>query len=92
MYSKAAFALVAHVLEGYNGTVFAYGQTGCGKTHSMVGQADNPDLQGIIPRCFGHVLQAISEAPDKEFLLRCSFLEIYNEEVHDLLGDPKVRL
>jgi hypothetical protein len=74
VYSKAAFALVAHVLEGYNGTVFAYGQTGCGKTHSMVGQPESQELQGIIPRCFGHVLQAISEAPDKEFLLRCSFL------------------
>jgi hypothetical protein len=83
---------VAHVLEGYNGTVFAYGQTGCGKTHSMVGQPTSTDLQGIIPRCFGHVLQAISEAPDKEFLLRCSFLEIYNEEVHDLLGDPRAKL
>ena len=41
VYSKAAYSLVEHVLEGYNGTVFAYGQTGCGKTHSMVGQPDN---------------------------------------------------
>lgn len=41
VYSKAAYSLVEHVLEGYNGTVFAYGQTGCGKTHSMVGVPDN---------------------------------------------------
>ena len=80
------------MLEGYNGTVFAYGQTGCGKTHSMVGVPESESLQGIIPRCFGHVLKSISDAKNKEFLLRCSFLEIYNEEIHDLLGDPKVKL
>jgi len=66
------------VLEGYNGTVFAYGQTGCGKTHSMLGKTNDEELQGIIPRCFGHVLKTISDTPDKEYLLRCSFLEIYN--------------
>lgn len=38
MYDKTAFKLVENVLEGYNGTIFAYGQTGCGKTHSMVGK------------------------------------------------------
>ncbi len=65
VYSKAAYELVEHVIEGYNGTVFAYGQTGCGKTHSMVGQPDNAILQGIIPRCFGHILKSISDMPQK---------------------------
>lgn len=65
VYSKAAYSLVEHVLEGYNGTVFAYGQTGCGKTHSMVGQPDNEVLQGIIPRCFGHILKMISDSSEK---------------------------
>lgn len=58
----------------------------------MVGQPDDETLQGIIPRCFGHLLKTISENTEKEFLLRCSFLEIYNEEIHDLLGDPKQKL
>lgn len=65
VYSKSAYGLVEHVLEGYNGTVFAYGQTGCGKTHSMVGQVDSPELQGIIPRCFGHILKTIGETTEK---------------------------
>ncbi len=41
VYSKTAYSLVENVLLGYNGTIFAYGQTGCGKTHSMVGKVDN---------------------------------------------------
>lgn len=81
------------VLEGYNGTIFAYGQTGCGKTHSMVGKLDDQHLHGLIPRSFTHVLKAASDSSDKEFLIRCSFIEIYNEEIHDLLGaDTKAKL
>ena len=78
MYSKTAYGLVENVLLGYNGTIFAYGQTGCGKTHSMVGKVNVDELQGIIPRSFGHILSSISNAKDKEFLIRCSFIEIYN--------------
>jgi kinesin family member 17 len=52
VYDESAFPLVESVIEGYNGTIFAYGQTGCGKTHTMLGQADNP---GIIPGCFKHI-------------------------------------
>lgn len=74
------------MLQGYNGTIFAYGQTGCGKTHSMVGKLDVEELQGIIPRSFGHILTTIGETKNREFLIRCSFIEIYNEEVRDLLG------
>ena len=85
VYTKTAYNLVENVLTGYNGTIFAYGQTGCGKTHSMVGKIEDQELQGIIPRSFGHILKSISETKEKEFLIRCSFIEIYNEEVRDLL-------
>jgi len=93
VYERTAFRLVESVLEGYNGTIFAYGQTGCGKTHSMVGKLDDQQLHGLIPRSFTHVLKVAGETTTKEFLLRCSFIEIYNEEIHDLLGtDTKAKL
>ena len=52
IYDETAFPLVENVLEGYNGTIFAYGQTGCGKTFTMTGKAHDPDLRGIIPNSF----------------------------------------
>ena len=87
VYDDSAFSLVESVLEGYNGTIFAYGQTGCGKTHTMVGYEDNDADKGIIPRCFDHIFGVIDdETSGKKFLVRCSYLEIYNENILDLLG------
>ena len=83
------------VLEGYNGTIFAYGQTGAGKTHTMEGCADPPELKGIIPNSFKHIFERIAceQNGTKKFLVRASYLEIYNEEIRDLLSrDPKNRL
>jgi len=51
--------LVESVIEGYNGTIFAYGQTGCGKTHTMMGLKDDPAERGIIPNAFDHVFTFI---------------------------------
>lgn len=65
VYSKTAYGLVDNVLKGFNGTVFAYGQTGCGKTHSMIGKLDVPELQGIIPRSFGQILKTIGETSER---------------------------
>ncbi|CAG9323806.1 unnamed protein product [Blepharisma stoltei] len=94
LYDETAYPLVESVLQGYNGTIFAYGQTGCGKTYTMVGVHDQPELRGIIPNSFCHVFGAIAEAPhEKCFLVRCSYCEIYNEEIRDLLHfDPNVKL
>ena len=87
VYDESAFPLVESVIEGYNGTIFAYGQTGCGKTHTMLGTPDSP---GIIPGCFKHIFGYIdgNTQVGTKFLVRCSYLEIYNEEIHDLLVDP----
>ena len=52
IYEKSAFHLVEAVSEGYNGTLLAYGQTGCGKTFTMMGDPFNENLKGIIPRAF----------------------------------------
>jgi hypothetical protein len=78
IYEQTAFNLVESVVEGYNGTIFAYGQTGCGKTFTMMGVPDNAELKGIIPRTFSHIMNIIESTKEKKFLVQCSFLEIYN--------------
>jgi len=55
VYSEAAFSVVENSFTGYNGTVFAYGQTGCGKTFTMVGSNQNALDRGIMPNVFDHV-------------------------------------
>lgn len=85
--------MVDNVLEGYNGTIFAYGQTGCGKTHTMMGSSESEESKGIIPRTFHQIITLTNSQTDKKHLVRCSFIEIYNEEIHDLLGkDIKARM
>lgn len=81
------------VLRGFNGTIFAYGQTGAGKSHTMEGLADKPELRGIIPNSFKHIFDHINANtdPNKQFLVRASYLEIYNEEIRDLLGKDKTQ-
>uniref|UniRef100_A0A6A7FVA2 Kinesin-like protein n=2 Tax=Hirondellea gigas TaxID=1518452 RepID=A0A6A7FVA2_9CRUS len=94
VYNLAARPIVENVLEGYNGTIFAYGQTGTGKTFTMEGVRDTPELKGIIPNSFAHIFGHIAKAEeDQKFLVRVSYLEIYNEEVRDLLrSDQSARL
>ena len=89
VYNKTARHIVDSVLEGYNGTIFAYGQTGTGKTFSMEGIRDVPELRGIIPNAFEHVFNHIKSCGSSiQFLVRASYLELYNEDVIDLLN-PK---
>lgn len=83
VYDSAAKRLVRRVMEGYHGTVFAYGMTGTGKTFSMQGTASSP---GVIPLAITDIFSFIRETPHREFLLRVSYLEIYNEKIHDLLS------
>ena len=93
IYDQVAFPIVDSIFQGYNGTVFAYGQTGCGKTFTMMGIVDNPELMGIIPNAFNHIFGFIkTEGESKKFLVRCSFVEIYNEEVRDLLSKNNNKL
>lgn len=85
VYDSSAKRLVRRVMEGYHGTVFAYGMTGTGKTFSMQGTASSP---GVIPLAITDIFSYIRETPSREFLLRVSYLEIYNEKIHDLLSAP----
>ncbi|XP_067427601.1 centromere-associated protein E isoform X5 [Thunnus thynnus] len=84
LYQDIAKPLVVSTVEGYNGTIFAYGQTSSGKTFTMMGSDRIP---GVIPLAVEDVFQTIKNRPNKEFLLRVSYMEIYNETVTDLLVD-----
>ena len=78
---------VKDVLEGFNGTIFAYGQTGAGKSFTMLGgDVNDEDSRGIIPRCSEAIFAAI-DADEKglEFTIKCSFCELYMERINDLL-------
>ncbi|XP_045331885.1 kinesin-like protein KIF17 isoform X4 [Leopardus geoffroyi] len=86
IYNEIAYPLVEGVTEGYNGTIFAYGQTGSGKSFTMQGLPDPSSQRGIIPRAFEHVFESVQCAENTKFLVRASYLEIYNEDVRDLLG------
>ncbi|KAI3369314.1 hypothetical protein L3Q82_007564 [Scortum barcoo] len=93
MYNEIAYPLVEGVTEGYNGTIFAYGQTGSGKSFTMQGVCEPAAQRGVIPRAFEHIFESIQCAENTKFLVRASYLEIYNEEIRDLLGsDTKQRL
>lgn len=92
IYQASGFSIVENVLDGYNGTIFAYGQTGCGKTFSMMGDPRSETNKGIIPRTFSQIMNVVSEKKNCQFLVMVSFLEIYNENIRDLLGDPEARL
>ncbi|KAF9919039.1 kinesin motor protein cin8 [Lobosporangium transversale] len=90
IYSEVVTPILEEVLTGYNCTIFAYGQTGTGKTFTMEGDLrDNfgecSRDAGIIPRTLYSLFAAL-ENKDTEFSVRVSFLELYNEEVKDLLA------
>jgi len=90
VYENLGQPMLDKAFDGWNGTIFAYGQTGSGKSFSMTGSKENP---GIIPQLNDEMFQRIvtsqAENPAKKFLVTCSFMEIYNEVLYDLL-DPSI--
>ncbi|EQC32917.1 hypothetical protein SDRG_09448 [Saprolegnia diclina VS20] len=86
IYDQVAKRIVLSTLMGVNGTIFAYGQTSSGKTHTMTGEAGEP---GILPLAVQHIFQYIADSTDRDFLIRVSYVEIYNEVIRDLLCDDK---
>ncbi|KAI5803293.1 kinesin heavy chain [Peziza echinospora] len=79
---------VDDILNGYNGTVFAYGQTGAGKSYTMMGaDIDNEAHKGIIPRIVEQIFSSITNSPQSmEYTVRVSYMEIYMERIRDLLN------
>ncbi|RCN51115.1 kinesin motor domain protein [Ancylostoma caninum] len=93
LYDETFRDLVDSVLNGFNGTIFAYGQTGTGKTYTMEGKSTIPEERGVIYNCFEHIFQHIARSRNQQFLVRASYLEIYQEELRDLLSkDDRVKL
>ncbi|CUG86438.1 OSM3-like kinesin, putative [Bodo saltans] len=88
--------MVDSVLEGFNATVFAYGQSGSGKTHTMTGKMGDPELEGVIPRVLTYIFQMLKQfhgsSPNKRYSLYVSFVELYNGKVRDLLAKQQVPL
>ncbi|NXG32935.1 KIF15 protein, partial [Dromaius novaehollandiae] len=101
VFSGVAKSIVESCMNGYNGTIFAYGQTGSGKTFTMMGPADSDNfthsLRGVIPRSFEYLFFLIEREKEKagggkSFLCKCSFIEIYNEQIFDLLDSASAGL
>ncbi|XP_068629330.1 kinesin heavy chain [Battus philenor] len=93
VYNEAAKSIVSDVLAGYNGTIFAYGQTSSGKTHTMEGVIGDPGKQGIIPRIVNDIFNHIYAMEENlEFHIKVSYFEIYMDKIRDLLDVSKVNL
>ncbi|XP_032268447.1 kinesin-like protein KIF15 isoform X2 [Phoca vitulina] len=101
VFSAVAKGIVESCMSGYNGTIFAYGQTGSGKTFTMMGPSESDhfshNLRGVIPRSFEYLFSLIDREKEKagagkSFLCKCSFIEIYNEQIYDLLDSASAGL
>ncbi|XP_072539623.1 kinesin heavy chain-like isoform X2 [Salminus brasiliensis] len=93
VYESFAKDIVRDVLSGYNGTIFTYGQTSSGKTHTMEGRLHDPQMMGIIPRIARDIFDHIySMQENLEFHIKVSYFEIYLEKIRDLLDVSKTNL
>ncbi|XP_029308370.1 kinesin heavy chain-like [Cottoperca gobio] len=93
VYDQCAKQIVKDVLGGYNGTIFAYGQTSSGKTHTMEGKLHDPQGMGIIPRIAQDIFDHIYSMDENlEFHIKVSYFEIYMDKIRDLLDVSKTNL
>ncbi|KAM7370179.1 hypothetical protein PAMP_011453 [Pampus punctatissimus] len=92
-YNAVAQKIVRDVLEGYNGTIFAYGQTSSGKTHTMEGKLHDPEMMGITPRIVEDIFNYIYSMDENlEFHIKVSYFEVYLDKIRDLLDVKKNNL
>lgn len=94
LYDQAITPIVHEVLEGFNCTIFAYGQTGTGKTYTMEGggriskNGELPTDAGVIPRAVRQIIDTL-ENQNADYSMKVTFLELYNEEITDLLANEE---
>lgn len=74
-------------MDGFNGTVMCYGQTGAGKTFTMTGSTANYKYRGLIPRAISKIFSEVGGRFDNQITVKVSFVEIYNELMFDMLSD-----
>ncbi|KAI6205416.1 hypothetical protein M3Y94_00789600 [Aphelenchoides besseyi] len=94
IYKEVVEPLILQVLQGFNCTVFAYGQTGSGKTYTMEGHHDedenytweNDPKAGVIPRALHHIFTKLESERPEDYSVRASYVELYNEQIFDLLS------
>lgn len=90
IFQNQGSIVIEKCLSGYNGCIFCYGQTGSGKTHTMHGvRKTNP---GITPLSIDLIFSMIQSSVGKGFLIRCSYIELYNESINDLLNPNLLNL
>ncbi|XP_048555108.1 kinesin-like protein KIN-12E isoform X1 [Triticum urartu] len=103
LFRVVGLPMVENCMSGYNGCLFAYGQTGSGKTYTMMGELskDGNELSndsGLTPRIFEYLFARIKEEEERrredklKYICKCSFLEIYNEQITDLLEPSSTNL
>ena len=92
LYNFGVKEIIDGVLDGYNGTVLAYGQTSSGKTYTMEGLIDDESKMGVIPRMINHVFNFIRNNNDIEFIMKASMVELYQEKIRDLIDSKRVNL
>ena len=90
IYKEMCKDVVTSALEGFNGSIFMYGQTTSGKTYTMLGSPNNPGILPCVLRdIFIKIKKLKKENENIEFKVYCSYIEIYNENIHDLLTDSE---
>lgn len=86
VYDTVSSNIVTSALDGYNGTMMCYGQTGAGKTFTVCGATENYAHRGMIPRAISQLFREVEDRPEFAITCRVSYLEIYNETMFDLLS------
>jgi kinesin family protein 5 len=93
VYEHCAQKSVQDIFQGYNGTIFAYGQTGAGKSWSMMGDKTDETNKGIIPRAAENIFASIADdSSGTKYGVTCSYLEVYREKIGDLLNTANKNL
>lgn len=87
IYNISSKEILTSALEGYNGCILCYGQTGAGKTFTMTGAQSDYKYRGIIPRLLSSLYQEVNSRYEHQIKVSISYLEVYNETLIDLLDE-----
>lgn len=87
VYQAAAASLIEDVMQGFNATIMAYGQTGAGKTFTL--SSTHPDTIGIMPRAAADIFAKAAADVDHDYIIHMSYVQIYQELIQDLLQGPE---